>query len=411
MEQHEQREQGRAVTVEVVDRRGTDCLKWDFLEKIYGDKDLMSMWVADMDFRCPDCVNDALRGYVDQGVYGYSSLAGRFTDAFVAWERERHGFEVDPAWVKYAPGVVAALHWCILSMTEPGDAVLVLPPVYHPFFDSVEGCGRTLVESNLVFDGRRWRMDLADIERAIVEHNVKMLAFCSPHNPVSRVWERDELDGLLAVCNRHGIVVVSDEIHQDFAFGGARQIPLGSLQTERVVMLSSPSKTFNLAGLCNAMAVIPDGELRERWDAFVKRLGVNHGDSLAYIAGTAAYRDGAPWLDAVLDLVEENYRTMRAILLEGLPKLRVVPLEGTYLMWVDFGAYLPVEAEVYRTFFEKECRIAVDYGAMFRGPGSPWVRFNLATDPAMVRRAAEAIVHAMGTRLAAGGPNRAEGRA
>lgn len=388
---------GVEVEVEVVDRHGTDCIKWDRLEEHYGAADLMSMWVADMDFRCPACVNDALRTHVGQGVYGYAALTGRFSDAFAAWELERHGYRVDPAWVKYAPGVVAALRWCVLSMTGEGDAVLVLPPVYHPFFDSVESCGRTLVESRLVFDGRRWAMDLADVERAIVENNVKMLLFCSPHNPVSRVWERAELEGLLAVCNRHGVIVVSDEIHQDFAFGDARQIPLGSLQAERVVTLTSPSKTFNLAGLCNAVAVIPDEALREKWSAFTKLLGVSHGDTLAYVAGEAAYRDGAPWLDAVLDLVAENYQVMSSILLEGLPELRIVPLEGTYLMWIDFGAYLDGEEEQKR-FFVEECRIAVDYGAMFRGGGETWARFNLATDPALVRRAAETIVRAMGAR-------------
>ncbi len=382
--------------IEVVDRRGTDCLKWDLLEKAYGDKDLMSMWVADMDVRCPACVNDALRAYVDKGVYGYAMLGRRFTAAFAGWQARRHGYEVDPAWVKYAPGVVAALHWCVLSMTDPGDAVLVMPPVYYPFFGAVEDCGRRLVESPLRFDGERWSMDLADVECAVAENNVRMLLLCSPHNPVSRVWTRDELEGLLAVCNRHGVVVVSDEIHQDFVFGDARQTPLGALQAERVVMLTSPSKTFNLAGLCNAVAVIPDAGLRERWTAFAKGLGVSNGSSLAYIAGEAAYQQGDAWLDSLLSFIDGNFRTMRDTLLAGAPGLRIAPLEGTYLMWADFGAYLA--ADELKGFFVRDCRIAVDYGSMFRGAAGTWARFNLATDPAMVRQAAEAVVTALAAR-------------
>lgn len=384
------------MAVEFVDRRGTSSLKWDRLEKLYGNPDLLSMWVADMDFKCPACVNEALMVYMQTGVYGYADLGGPFKDAFVAWERERHGYEADPSWVRLAPGVVPALYWCVLAMTDPSDAVMVLPPVYHPFFGSGEKLGRRLVQSRLVCRDGAWSMDLADIEAKVEAENVKMLLFCSPHNPVGRVWTRGELEGLLDVCNRHGVVVVCDEIHQDFAMPGHVHIPLGALQSERVVMLTSPSKTFNLAGLKTAVALIPDAALRGRFDAFVERIHVGDCNSLGLVAGTAADKEGAAWLDELTGVVRGNFEYMRDTLLDFEPRLAVSDLEGTYLAFIDFGAY--VGAERIEAFFKDECRIALDYGSMFRGGADTWARFNLATSREYVTEATRRIAIALGRR-------------
>ena len=202
--------------VEFVDRRGTASLKWDALEEIYGQRDMLGMWVADMDFRCPACVQEALRAYIDCGAYGYASLSGRFQDAFIRWERERHGYEVERDWLRYSPGVVPAINWCVASMTQPGDGVLVLPPVYFPFFHAVEDNGRRLVESRLVWGEGGFRIDFADLERKLEQ--ARMLLFCSPHNPVGRVWRREELERVAALCESRGVLIVCDEIHQDFAY-------------------------------------------------------------------------------------------------------------------------------------------------------------------------------------------------
>jgi cystathionine beta-lyase len=378
--------------VEFVDRRGTASLKWDALEEIYGQRDMLGMWVADMDFRCPACVQEALRAYIDCGAYGYASLSGRFQDAFIRWERERHGYEVERDWLRYSPGVVPAINWCVASMTQPGDGVLVLPPVYFPFFHAVEDNGRRLVESRLVWGEGGFRIDFADLERKLEQ--ARMLLFCSPHNPVGRVWRREELERVAALCESRGVLIVCDEIHQDFAYAGSRHIPMGTVT--KAVTLTAPSKSFNLAGLQNGLAVIPDEALRERWDRFTKTLHLASGNSFGYLAGEAAYLHGEDWLEQVKETIYGNYQYLRASLLERWPLLRIAPLEGTYLMWTDFGAYL--SQEEMKDFFEKECRLALNYGGQFRGGGESWVRWNLATSRELVQRAAEAVHSAMAAR-------------
>lgn len=382
--------------IEFVDRRGTGSLKWDTLERRYGRGDLLSMWVADMDFRCPACVQEALRRYMDCGAYGYSALDRRFLEAFIQWERKRHGYEPEMSWLRYAPGVVPAFHWCVLTMTEPGDSVLVLPPVYYPFYDAVESTGRQMVQSQLIWDGQSFLMDFSDIEQKIIDHSARMLLFCSPHNPVGRVWRREELERLMDICARHRVTVISDEIHQDFVFGKAVHTPLATVGKGEVVTLTAPSKSFNLAGLQNAVVIIPAEELRERWDRLMKKLRITSGNSFGYLAGEAAYLNGGGWLEQVKEIIYGNYLYLRETLLTAYPKIVVAPLEGTYLMWVDFGGYLAKwELE---NFFEKTCGIALDYGSWFRGGADTWVRFNLATSREIIEQAGERIIKAMAAR-------------
>ena len=329
--------------VKFVDRRGTESVKWDLLEEKYGEKEMLSMWVADMDFRCPDCVQQALLEQMQVGAYGYSTMHGRFVKAFAQWEQTRHGYTVDTDWVRYAPGVVPAVHWCVASLTEPGDSVLVLPPVYYPFFSAVTDNDRNLVMSQLVLEDGKYRMDLADMEEKIIASNVKMLILCSPHNPLGRVWTRQELEALVALCRKHNVLIVSDEIHQDFVFEGYEHIPMGKITEENMVILTAPSKTFNLAGMSTAVVVIPQADLRAKWDAFAQKIRIMSGNTLGYVAGEAAYLHGAAWLDEVKQIIRSNFELMRDKLLAAFPKLMIPDLEGTYLMWVDFGAYLKPE--------------------------------------------------------------------
>lgn len=376
--------------IKYVERYGTDCVKWDGLEDEYGRKDMLSMWVADMDFRCPECVHEAIRKYMECGAYGYDLLSTRFNEAFAKWEKERHGYEVDQDWLRYSTGVVQAFYWCVNAMTQEGDHVLVLPPVYYPFFNAVNETNRVLVESNLIWNGQGYEMDYADIEKKIAENEVKLLLFCSPHNPVGRVWKREELERLAEICDRYDVILVSDEIHQDFLYQGRRHIPMGLVRGEKTVVLSAPSKTFNLAGMTTAMAIIPDPALRARWDELSKRIHISQGNSFGYLAGEAAYLHGAEWVDELTAVIYDNYLTLRGRLLEKLPELVIAPLEGTYLMWADFGAYLK-ETEM-KDFFESKCGIALDYGAWFHGGAETWVRFNLATSRALIEKAADAIL-------------------
>lgn len=379
--------------VKYVDRFGTECTKWDGLEKKFGSKDLLSMWVADMDFRSPECVQDALKKYMECGAYGYDMMSSRFNRAFAQWEKERHGYEVKQEWLRFAPGVVQAFFWCVFSMTEEGDHVLVLPPVYYPFFNAVNETERVLVESNLLWDGKTYTMDYADIEAKIVENDVKMLLFCSPHNPIARVWKREELEKLAEICVKHHVIIVSDEIHQDFVHEGHEHIPFGLVCQERTIVLGAPSKSFNLAGLTTALAVIPDEELRGKWDTLSRHIHVSESNTFGYIAGEAAYLHGGPWMDELVGIIYDNFTLLRDRLLEKLPKLTIVPLEGTYLMWADFGAYL--QKEEMKEFFEKKCKIAPDYGEEFRGGCETWIRFNLATSRENIETAAGRIIAAM----------------
>ena len=378
--------------VEYVDRRGSACLKWDLLERIYGDKDILSMWVADMDFRCPECVQEALREQMSYGAYGYHAMHTRFMKAFAQWEQERQGYTVDMNHLRYAPGVVPAVNWCVETMTQPGDSIMTLPPVYYPFFSAVTANDRKLVLSPLRREGERYEMDYADMEEKMVSEHVRMLIFCSPHNPVGRVWTREELEKLVKLCRKHHVTIVSDEIHQDFVFAPAKHIPLATLEPNAVT-LTAPSKTFNLAGMQTAVAIIPQDTLREKWDAFTKRLHLNSGSTFGYLAGEAAYLHGAPWLEELKQIIYGNYLFLREKLLAALPELVIPPLEGTYLMWVDFGAY--VKPEDQKEFFTKKCRIALDYGAWFKGDGETFARFNLATSRENVEKAAESVIAAL----------------
>lgn len=236
-------------------------------------------------------------------------------------------------------------------MTKEKDSVLVLPPVYYPFFDAVNQTGRTLVESDLVWNGEEYRMDYADIEKKISENNVKMLLFCSPHNPIGRVWKREELEKLSEICQKHNVIIVSDEIHHDFVYENFKHIPMTLIQKENTVILTSASKTFNLAGLTTAVAVIPDDKLRKNWDSLATKIHIFEGNSFGYLAGEAAYLEGKEWIDQVKEIIYRNYIFLRDQLLKRLPKLEIAPLEGTYLMWVNFGAYL--DSSEISGFFEK----------------------------------------------------------
>lgn len=226
----------------------------------------------------------------------------------------------------------------------------------------------------------------------MVSEHVRMLIFCSPHNPVGRVWTREELEKLVKLCRKHNVTIVSDEIHQDFVFAPAKHIPLATLEPNAVT-LTAPSKTFNLAGMQTAVVIIPQDTLREKWDAFTKRLHLNSGSTFGYLAGEAAYLHGAPWLEELKQIIYGNYLFLREKLLAALPELVIPPLEGTYLMWVDFGAY--VKPEDQKEFFTKKCRIALDYGAWFKGDGETFVRFNLATSRENVEKAVESVIAAL----------------
>lgn len=378
------------------DRLGTDCNKWDGCEEKFGDEHLLPLWVADMDFEAPSCVKQALKEYVDFGVFGYYQIPNRYYEAFINWEKTYHDYDVKKEWIRFAPGVVPAFNWLIHILTNEQDGVLITPPVYYPFKDAVVNNNRTLVESPLMRLEDHYELDYEDFERKIKEQNVKLFIFCTPHNPVGRVWKKEEIVKVLDICKKYGVYVIADEIHQDIIMDGYQKVTAAATGNydEIMVTLTAATKTFNLAGCQNSIVVIPNESLRKRYDDYLTRLRITGGNAFGYIAVQSAYEGGRKWLDEVLNIIEENYHLMKSILEEKLPKVWIPKLEGTYLMWIDLGAY--VSADEIESVIQKDCGLAVDYGSWFGGEAyCTFIRVNLATREENIRLAAEKIVEAL----------------
>lgn len=376
-----------------VDRRNTNCNKWDGQTKMFGEEGLHAMWVADMDFRVPQCVEEALKKYVESGVYGYYKIPDAYYQAFINWEKEHHGYEAKKEWIRFSPGVVAGFHWLVQMLTEPKDAVIVNTPVYYPFLDAVKNNDRTLICSDLVNQNGVYTIDFADFEKKIVENSAKLFILCSPHNPAGRVWKKEELKKLFEICKKYQVFVISDEIHQDLVYGENHHIPSLSVGNydDMIISIAAPSKTFNIAGAQNSMVVIPDEKLREKWDQYVKGNRVLGGNAFGYVAAQAAYEGGADWLESIREQIYTNYEYLKKELSEKLPEIIVTPLEGTYLCWIDLGAY--VNADQIKEVVQKKCRLAVDFGDWFGGDRfGTFIRMNLATSMENVEIGVNALV-------------------
>ena len=382
------------------ERKGTDCVKWDVLQEKYGQDDLIALWVADMDFQVPACVQQSLRDYVESGVYGYYKVPDRYYEAFMTWEKQYHGYEVQREWIRFAPGVVPAINWLVQVMTEPGDGIGVMTPVYYPFMNAVNDNGRKLINCPLKKVEGTYTMDLDRFEQLAAAGEMKLFILCSPHNPVGRVWTREELQGLLTICDKYGIFVLADEIHQDIIVGDREQIAAATVapRPENLVTMTAATKTFNLAGVQNSFVIIPSEEVRKRWDALTQPMHIDNGNAFGYIAVASAYAGGRQWLDQVLSIIRGNYEYMRDTLQAQLPLVQVHPLEGTYLSWVDLSAY--VKPENMEEVVQRRARLAVDYGDWFGGEAygadyAGFIRVNLATRRENVEQAVRQLVEAI----------------
>ncbi len=381
------------------ERRHTDSKKWDACREQFGEEELLPLWVADMDFEAPACVREALRKYVDFGVFGYYHPSEEYGEAFVRWEAARHGYQVEKEWLRFSPGVVPAVNWLVQILTKEEDHVLIMPPVYYPFKDSLINNHRQVTESPLIRRENSYAIDYEDFERKIEEEDVKLFILCSPHNPVGRVWKKEEIRRVMDICKKHGVYVISDEIHQDLVMKGHSHIPTATAgdYDEILVTLTAATKTFNLAACQNSIVILPDPGLRERYDAYTDRIRIKGGNSFGYVAVQSAYEGGADWLAEVLEIIEDNYNCLKQMLEEALPKVWIAQMEGTYLMWIDLGAYLrPEEME---QVIQGKCGLAVDYGSWFgKGENETFIRVNLATKQENVRLAGERIIEALRER-------------
>ena len=382
------------------ERSHSHSVKWDTMGTKYGRDDLIPLWVADMDFPSPPCIQEALRKAVDFGVFGYFAPPVSYQDAFLNWEKTHHKVNLQRQWLRFTPGVVTGIYWSISSLTAPSDAVMILTPCYYPFMDVVKDTGRKLVCSNLIHTEAGYTVDLADFEEKIRTEQVKMLLLCSPHNPVGHAWKQQELLGMLEICRRYDVLVVSDEIHQDIVFNGCEHLSCMRFPDyqDRVILLTSASKTFNIAGLQNSFAVIPNDALGQKFDAYVKSVRIKKGVSMGYIAAEAGYTGGAAWLEEVLEYLKGNYDLLKQTLTAALPEIRIDPLESTYMIWVDLSAYVKPEQLV--PVVRDGARLAVDFGFWFWPEGQvpsddAHIRINIATSRDNVALAANRLIAAI----------------
>ena len=380
---------------EIIDRRGTHSQKWDMMEATYGvpARDGIPMWVADMDFRPPQVVTDALKRMTDHGIYGYFGDEGAYRAAIRWWMETRHGWQVDPGWIFTTHGLVNGTAMCVDSFTEPGDGVVLFTPVYHAFARVVNAAERRVVECPLVNHDGRYEMDF-DAYDALMDGTERMVILCSPHNPGGRVWTRAELQGVADFARRHDLVLVSDEIHHDLVFAPHTHVPMAAIDgiADRLVMMSATTKTFNIAGAHLGNVIIADEGLRARFARRMGAMGISP-NSFGIEMATAAYSpQGAAWVDALVGYLDGNRKVFDAAVAQ-IPGLASMPLESTYLAWVDFSG-TGMSRDEFTARVEQKARIAVNHGPTFGTGGEDFLRFNLATPRARVQEAAERLADA-----------------
>jgi cystathionine beta-lyase len=361
---------------EIIDRRHTMSLKFDSAKRRGKPEHAYPMWVADMDFRAPTCVADALAARIDHGIYGYSDIDRIYNNVLVKWFKTRFEWMIDPDWNTTTPGVVPALHLAVRAFTQEGDGVLVQPPVYYPFFSAIETQKRALLKNTLQLQDGKYEIDFDDFEQKA--RRAKLFILCNPHNPVGRVWTEAELSTMGKICANHGVVVVSDEIHADFVFPGNKHTVFSRVEdfSENAVICTSPSKTFNLAGLLHANIIIKNDSMRRKFREECARAGLSHGSVMGMIACYAAYENGLPWLAALLKYMEGNLAMARDFFAH-YETIDLIEPQGTYLLWLDCRKTNLSPRAIDEAFLQT-ARLWLDEGTMFGDSGAGFMRLNMA---------------------------------
>lgn len=373
----------------VVDRRGTNCLKYDFAVERGYTPDVLPLWVADMDFPAPQPVLEALKKAVEHGIFGYSDVKAPYYEAAAAWFEQRFDWQTQPQWLVKTPGVVFALAMAVRALTKQGDGVLIQPPVYYPFYGVVRDNDRKVVENELHYENGRYSIDLADFEEKIIRENVKLFILCSPHNPIGRVWTRQELIELGRICKKHGVYVVSDEIHCDFAFEeNPHTIFLAANPdlAKQAIICTAPSKSFNLAGLQVSNIWIPDEGIRAKFCKEIDRSGYSQLNSLGLAACQAAYEQGGEWLEQCRSYLRGNLDFLRSFLKERIPQIKLVEPEGTYFAWLDCSELGLSRQELNRVVKER-AKLWLDAGHIFGGDSGQFQRVALACSRKLLEQA------------------------
>lgn len=402
----------------VIERTGTNCLKWDLRKGIFGKEDVLPLWVADTDFAAPVQVLEAMKKRMEHGIFGYTYRSEAYDQAIVNWMKKRHGWDIKKEWLTYSPGVVPALSLCVRTFTQPGDKIVIQSPIYPPFSSVVETSGRIIVDNELELIDGRYYMDLEKLLEQIAvkrisytsntarekwefDAKVKMLMLCNPHNPSGRVWTREELLKIGEICLENNIIIVSDEIHSDIIYSGHKHLPLASLSKEleqNTITCIAPSKTFSLAGLSTSTVIIPNERLRTHYNNMVESLEIDGGNIFGAVALEAAYNYGEEWLEELLKYLEGNLNYLMDYFKERIPSIRPIRPEATYLVWLDCRE-LGLEGRDLMDFFVNEAKVGLNPGTRFGRSGSNFVRLNIGCPRSLLKEGLSRIEAAVNKRL------------
>jgi cysteine-S-conjugate beta-lyase len=377
---------------EIVPREGTDCIKYDAREWMFKTNDVLPLWVADMDFKTPDFIVDAIKKRAEHEIYGYTFKPDSYFNSIIGWMKRRHNWKINKEWISFSPGVVAGLTLAVETFSKPGDEVVVQPPVYFPFFDCVKGTKRKMVENPLKLENGRYTFDFNDLKSKITE-STKLLLLCNPQNPGGMVWTKKELEELSNICLENNIMVISDEIHSDLIYNRHQHIPFATLSEEAAnncMVCMAPSKTFNVAGLSSSMVIIPN---KTKFARYERALGVGHlgmGNIFGSTALEAAYTHGDEWLKQMLDYLWENYHVLETFFKNKLPKVKVMKPEATYLIWLDFTEFGMKNDELMK-FTIENAKVGLNDGGRFGTGGDGWLRINIGCPRSILEKGLEKL--------------------
>jgi len=374
---------------EIIDRQGTDCIKYDTLNVHFGRDGLLPLWVADMDFRTPDFITDAIRRRLDHPVFGYTCLTDDYYDGIIRWNKNLHNWDLQREWISFVPGIVKAIACAVEFFTQPGDKVIIQPPVYHPFRLVPLNLNREVACNPLILRDGTYEMDFDNLE-SIIDKRCKLLILSSPHNPAGIVWDKATLKQLAAICHKHNIIVISDEIHSEMVYPGYIHHPFPTVSQEASscsVTFAAPSKTFNIAGIISSYAVIPDSSLRKRFYSFLKAGEFDQGSMFSYIAATAAYSpEGEEWRTQMIDYVINNAKYIKEYISNNIPEIKVFMPQASFLVWLDCRELGLSQKDLVGLFVDR-AGLALNDGSIFGDGGAGFMRINIGCPQATLKTA------------------------
>ena len=385
---------------EVIDRRDTNAVKLERCKALFGTEDVLPLWVADMDFRTPDFIIDAIQKRLEHPILGYTMPSKSFYSASISWIKEHHDWNIQRDWFGFLPGIVPGLSFAVQSLTKPGDEIIVQPPVYYPFFHVIEKNHRVLVQNQLKEDNGKFVMDFDDLEKKFTS-KTKLFILCNPHNPGGRVWTIDELRRFTAICEKHQVTIVSDEIHADMVLPGkTKHTPLATVSAwseQNTVTFMAPTKVFNMPGLISSGYIIPNAELRHRFVEFLEASEMNSGNMFAYTAAVAAYENGDEWRKQMLDYVQGNIDFVADFLKKNVPQIKPMIPEASFLVWLDCKD-LGMETDELHKFFSLKAGLGLNKGTIF-GPGGEYhLRLNVACSRSILEKAMKQLKEAVSSK-------------